>query len=267
MKTSTAAPYQSNPFVPAITVVGQTLKDNGISLLQIVALLTVVFVGSYLVFVAGLLLSGVSPFFMLLLPVALAGLAYWGSRFTAALIRLWDASADGLSMSWREAYADTRKYVWRLVGLTLLQGLILLPAYLLFIIPGMYFAGRFALATPALVTEDLSIREAIRRSWGLSRGHVVEILGAMYGSVLLGTNGLLALNYVPSSSYGRYRQLASLPDSDAAKGKIHWLNWLFVIVFPILGTLLLVGYINLVISAVNTVQTQTPSTTTQDLYK
>jgi hypothetical protein len=130
----------------------------------------------------------------------------------------------------------------------------------------MYFAGRLGLAVSALVTEDLTIRAALRRSWQLSRGHVVEILGSMYGSVLLGTSGLLAVNYVPSAAFGRYRQLVSLTSPEAEKAKIHWLNWLFVIIFPVLGAIILTIYVSIVVTAVNQMQNQPPATTTQNLY-
>ena len=264
----TAATYKSNPFHPAISVLGSTLKMNGIALLQISALITAVILAAYFATLAGLILPGLSPeygFFFILPILAVVAFAYWGSRLLAALIRLWGASSDGTEMTWREAYADTNKYVLKLVGLILLMALILIPAYFLFVIPGLYLTGRLGLAVSALVSENLSVIAALKRSWALSKGHVVEILGAQYASTLLGTNGLVGLNYVPSSSYGRYRQLAALPEDATEKPKVHWLNWLFVVVIPILTTLFLTFYLATIVNSINNMQNQAPTTTSEDL--
>src|SRR5439155_8319112 len=88
-----------------------------------------------------------------------------------------------------------------LLGLSILVGVYVGLGLLLLVVPGLILMTRFAVAVPALVLEDRSVRDAMRRSRELVRGHGVAIfwlffcvgvltgvvqLVLVFGAVLLG---------------------------------------------------------------------------------
>ncbi|WP_143043463.1 hypothetical protein [Sphingopyxis sp. YR583] len=63
---------------------------------------------------------------------------------------------------------------WRiasLFGVGLVTGLGIAFGLLVLILPGLYFAGRWFLAAPALFAEDISMSEAIQASWDATEQH------------------------------------------------------------------------------------------------
>ncbi len=98
-------------------------------------------------------------------------------------------------------YASAVDRVLPLLGLSILVGLFVGLGFLLFVVPGLILMARFAVAIPALVLEDRSVRDAMHRSRELVRGHGAAIfwlffcvavltgvvqLVLVFGAVLLG---------------------------------------------------------------------------------
>lgn len=62
-----------------------------------------------------------------------------------------------------------RGYATTIFGVLILSGLIMIGGFILLIIPGIYFACRICVATPAALLEDIGASESIRRSFELTR--------------------------------------------------------------------------------------------------
>lgn len=76
------------------------------------------------------------------------------------------------------ALTKTRPFTLRVVADTMSRlwpGLLVVLAVIVGILPLFYFAVRWALALPEVFVRGVSAREALRRSWRLSRGHVLRI--------------------------------------------------------------------------------------------
>jgi hypothetical protein len=81
--------------------------------------------------------------------------------------------------------------IWRLVGLGLLAGLLILLAFVLLIVPGIYVLVLFSFATPVFVLEKTAVTAALSRSAELVRGSWwrtlgIGFLGYLVGSILAG---------------------------------------------------------------------------------
>lgn len=68
-------------------------------------------------------------------------------------------------------------FIFPIIGLTLLQGLIIGLGILAFLIPGIYFALALSLAAQVLIVERKKVGESINRSFFLTKGKKLEILG------------------------------------------------------------------------------------------
>jgi hypothetical protein len=73
-------------------------------------------------------------------------------------------------------------FILPIIGLTLLEGLIVGLGFLAFLIPGIYFALALSVAVQALIVERQRVMESIRRSFFLTKGKKLEILG--FGLIL-----------------------------------------------------------------------------------
>jgi len=126
-----------------------------------------------------------------------------GTAFVqGALVELVEDEHEGRpARSLGVIYASAADRVLPLLGLSILVGLYIGLGLLLFVVPGLILMTRFAVAVPALVLEDRSIRDSMRRSRELVRGHggaifwlffcVGVLTGAVqlllvFGAVLLG---------------------------------------------------------------------------------
>ena len=67
-----------------------------------------------------------------------------------------------------ETWARVRPRFWALLGAAFLGGLVPYLALVLCIVPGVFLWGAWALVTPALILERVSVRQALRRSWRLA---------------------------------------------------------------------------------------------------
>jgi hypothetical protein len=94
-------------------------------------------------------------------------------------------AAQNKTVDLGEVWEEFKAKAWRLIGVEILFGLIVVVGLILLIIPGIYFIGRLIMAPFILVDQNTSIREAINRSWDLTKdkwAHVYTVI--LFGIVL-----------------------------------------------------------------------------------
>jgi len=115
----------------------------------------------------GALLVGDS---LLINPWTIAGVIF---QLTALTLLLWNVSASpylqvhslrGEQVGTLQMYRQSKRYWLRIVGFSLLFGLLFVGGLLLLIVPGLIILRRYILVPFFIVEEDLGIREAMQRS-------------------------------------------------------------------------------------------------------
>jgi hypothetical protein len=159
--------------------------------------------------------------------------------------------ARGERIGFKSAFAQARPYLIRLLGLAILQGLVALAGFVLFIIPGFIFTAWFSTAPFVMLEENLGIIDAMKRSKQLVHGHMWEMLALMsiqQSFTLLGliplvgsiASLLLTLAYIgaPAVRYVQLKEVEGQPSS------LHWVNYVFTLLLPVLlvgGVVLALG--------------------------
>jgi hypothetical protein len=150
-------------FGPSLSIIGRNFETF---LALILGPLVLLIVGVIFGFVSDLnpdnqsLQVGVS-FIVFILMVATAVLYF---MFMPGLIVTQLRGAYGKSISPREAVKTGLPFFWRLVGLSLLLGLIYAVSFILLIVPFFFMYKRYILAKYYLVERNLGIKEAMRQS-------------------------------------------------------------------------------------------------------
>lgn len=88
-------------------------------------------------------------------------LLFWS---LAALIRVIADRYQNIEIEFFQAFQSTQDKIWRLIGISILQSLIVIVGLLLLIIPGVYWATILALASVVLVLENKNLFECLKRS-------------------------------------------------------------------------------------------------------
>jgi hypothetical protein len=92
----------------------------------------------------------------------------------------------GGTLTAQQAFERATPFIGRLIGVSLMSGVLYMVGLLLFIIPGVIFVCGFIVSSSALVLESLpSATSAMQRSWHLTRGHRGRIFGALCVAFLL----------------------------------------------------------------------------------
>lgn len=87
--------------------------------------------------------------------------------------------------SFSELWDFARKYTFRLLGLWIITGLIVLGRLFLLIVPGLIFLQRYLLASYLMVDQDLGIIESLKKSAVLSKPFPGAIWGLIGVSILI----------------------------------------------------------------------------------
>lgn len=102
-------------------------------------------------------------------------------------------SAKGGEFDPVHTFKNSRRYFWRVIGLTILITVIVEIGLILFIIPGVIALRMLLMAPYYLVDKDLGIMEALRvsaRRSRLSRGPIYGVIGVLFwlfvGGAMLG---------------------------------------------------------------------------------
>jgi hypothetical protein len=84
-----------------------------------------------------------------------------------------------------ELFEDGKRYFFRIFGLVILMGLIIVAGFLLLIVPGIIAIGRLVMAPYYLVDKDLSIMQALKQSNDKAIGNMGRIYGAIGVTILV----------------------------------------------------------------------------------
>ncbi|MFI5240120.1 MAG: hypothetical protein ACHQUB_00185 [Candidatus Saccharimonadia bacterium] len=247
--TPQTSEYISNPFSATLHGLAEVLGSNPLPAILIglvIVLSIVVLVLLELLFVVlgpvGAILAGILGlvFMIFVFPVTYGSFAY---LYTASINKQSKKTGDFIKEGIKKAPS-------LLLG-TILTFLAIMLGLILLVIPGLIFAAWFSLTSFVIVNENLSATAAMKRSHELVKGHIFEIWGSVFAAGILGSNGLLSFPVAASALGIRYEQLKNLKDNNLPKPPVHWVNY----ILPILGTLLIIGYIALItLTAVSSVQ-------------
>jgi hypothetical protein len=80
-------------------------------------------------------------------------------------------SAQGITVSLSEAFKEGFGYVWRFYGLVISLVVIIGLGFILIIVPGVFLLKRYYLAPYAMFSENLGIKESMKRSAQLGKDH------------------------------------------------------------------------------------------------
>lgn len=172
--------------------------------------------------------------------VAVAVLGFLSAILTiGALSRLLVEVYTGHPMTWQESLRYASRHLGPLVWLGLVAGVLLVVAYALLIVPGIFFTVAWSLAVPVLVFEGGGVIAALRRSWDLVRGHWWTTFGALVVAFLIifGIGflvGAILNSAASSSSIGLILTLSGLSRAISA-----------VVAYPLVAAISAVIYANL----------------------
>ncbi len=97
----------------------------------------------------------------------------------ASLIHGAVADLNGRKASFGDCLATGAKFVWPVIGLSILTGVICGIGFILFIVPGVMMATAWCVNIPVVVTERSGVFAAFGRSADLTRGYRWPIFGLM----------------------------------------------------------------------------------------
>lgn len=95
-------------------------------------------------------------------------------------------------------------------GLALLISLIIMSGYICLVLPGLYFSVRFGYAYTVFAVENLSIIDSLRRSWHLTSGHVMKLLGLTLLSFAIRPLHFIAYPFLEAITVSSYKQLVDV---------------------------------------------------------
>jgi membrane-anchored glycerophosphoryl diester phosphodiesterase (GDPDase) len=120
-------------------------------------------------------------------------------------------AARGKKLKVKDMFQSFRNY-WNVVLANILIAAIVGAGMVFFIIPGIYFACKFAFVPYLVVEGKMEVIEAVKESWRLTRGHaftvfligVVAIFVALGGLLLVGVGVILSVIWIRLASASLY---------------------------------------------------------------
>jgi len=266
--TKTAAPpaevstdYTSNPFLVVIKGLVSILRVNPVSSLLAALALIVGFIAALIV--GGIFMAFGSVGRILGLLVLLASYILILPLLQGTYLSIATASNDEKEISTKEAINTGKQKLLSLLAFYIVYGLLVFIGLIFFIIPGVIIAARGALGPIIMYEENVGAWEALKRSFAITKGHTIEMLGVMFTGVFFGNGGLLLPSLMVAPSVARYNDLKQLKASGKASPKIHWLNYVSIV----LVSLLTVAYFGFVAwSAHETSNARNNTLNTSDQY-
>jgi hypothetical protein len=125
-----------------------------------------------------------SLFLILLIPYAISQMM---------LIILWLRTAQGHRATFGRLWQElTTSWLWlKLIGITLAVGILTVMGFFLLIIPGVILLWRLFLAPYILIDQKTAIKEAIRRSWQMTKGYAWPIYSVLLVMLLFSLANIL----------------------------------------------------------------------------
>lgn len=148
-------------------------------------------------------------------------------------------SVDGVTVGFTDALQAAASKFWLLFLAQLLASLKIFAWSLLFIVPGIIAALRYAILPYVIMAEEkMSVGEAHNRTKTLVKGRLWEMFGISFVSGIVPFIGeVLGMTGYAAA----YRQLQVTHDGAIERPKIHWLNYLgmgLIAFFLIVGLLI-----------------------------
>jgi uncharacterized membrane protein len=120
-------------------------------------------------------------------------------------------AARGKTLKVKDMFQSFRNY-WNVVLANILIAAIVGAGMVFFIVPGIYFACKFAFVPYLVVEGKMEVIEAVKESWRLTRGHaftvfligVVAIFVAFGGLLLVGVGVILSVIWIRLASASLY---------------------------------------------------------------
>lgn len=157
--------------------------------LNIVEIIMIFLVPTLVLFTLGLIIS-------LLIPsgsraVGLAVLFVIGSLIYVGLVGpalVYTQLKSGRleKVAYNDAFACSKKFWARFIGLSIVVGLVIFVGLLLLIVPGIIFIRRYFLSQYAMIDQDMGIGESMRTSSALSKGRSMAVFGIIGVDILIG---------------------------------------------------------------------------------
>lgn len=176
-------------------------------------------------------LAASAVFLFIIISLWLYGaLEYTGARLAAG-------ERVGLKEALKEAGKVLASYVWLYVIIVVK----VLLWSLLFIIPGIIMAVRYALAGTAFFAEGKRGNAAVKRSLELTKGAwFTTFAGVALWNII--TLGLITYLLQPGINAVLYRQFKPLTDTNEPKPAAHWLSWATLFApLALIGFLAIIG--------------------------
>ncbi len=137
-------------------------------------------------------------------------------------------SEKGQKVTFSDALTAVNKRFWRLLGAQLLAGVKIFGWSLLFLIPGIIAAFRYALLSYVVMDESAekhSVKESHDRVKAITKSRLWEVVGVSTTGIVPVFGGL----FDTAGKAAQYNQLAKYHDKKLEKPAIHWLNYVMVV--------------------------------------
>ena len=233
----TPVSYHSNP----LDLVQSSI--DGVKLnVKTIILTYLILVG---IIIATAIVITIGIFVFLPVGVVLAIAAFFAVATFSVLpqLRIALASAKHEEISVKEALTIDVNLAWKMIGTGLLATLAILGGFVLLIVPGILFTGWFLYTPYVVLVEGLGGVAAMRRSREISRGHLVESLGAygltlcaqlfvfipIIGFLLVSIGSIIVIAVLPLRYYELTALNASGTEAESSVKVSGW-NYVFIVV-------------------------------------
>jgi hypothetical protein len=105
-------------------------------------------------------------------------------------------ASQGKKPSFHELVDGARANFWRLLGVALISGLLVVVGLILLIIPGIFLIQRLIMASFFVIDKGMGVIDALNASWSLSKKHSGQVWAAL-GVALLVLIFTIVLNIIP----------------------------------------------------------------------
>lgn len=129
-------------------------------------------------------------------PIVLLALLIYGAFIylaMASVVLQVRAAQGGKNLSPLAILGETKRFFWRLLGLSIAVAVVVSLGFLFLIVPGIIFLHWYFYAIFILVAEDCSMGEAFNRSKALVKGHTLAAWGVIGVMFVLGLTGIIPL--------------------------------------------------------------------------
>jgi uncharacterized membrane protein len=100
-------------------------------------------------------------------------------------------ASEGKTVSFGQVWDEGKNYILRILGLSIVTGILILLGFICLIVPGVIALRRYFLAPYLLVDKNLGIGEAMKQSAAISKPFSGSIYGVIGVTILLSLTGII----------------------------------------------------------------------------